>query len=109
MIGEDTLKKKGFTLIEIIVVLAILGILLTLTAPSVRESIDNNNKRDRVAHEEMINKAVRQYYSLEGKYPKEIKELKEKKFGPDIDEKKYGYKSKLNSNKEIIEVSVELK
>lgn len=99
--------KKGFTIIEIIVVLAILGILLGMTAPSVSKQISADKERDREVHEVMINKAIRQYYALEGKYPVEISKLKEKKFGPNIDNEKYIYEHQ--EGEEIKEVRVKLK
>ena len=62
-------SEKGFTLIELIVVLTVLGVLATLTIPRVigvkeraKESVDKIN-------EVIIRNALERYYAEEGKYP----------------------------------------
>lgn len=46
------MKNKGFTLVEIMAVLVIMGILLLVTVPSIFNSIDKKKKRE---HEKIIN------------------------------------------------------
>lgn len=101
------MKRKGFTLIEVIIVIAIMGILMGIVVPSVRDRVRVNKEKERASHEVMLNKALRQYYALEGKYPKiesslneeekgekVVEVLGDKKYGPDIDSSKYKYKYK---------------
>ena len=41
-----SIGKKGFTLVEIIVVMVVVGILAAITVPSLGKYIDNGKKRD---------------------------------------------------------------
>ncbi|MDR3543326.1 MAG: type II secretion system protein [Desulfosporosinus sp.] len=62
-------NKKGFTLIEMLIVLAIIGIMLSMAYPSLARSYDSSKENDRARNEYVVNKALKQYYALNGKYP----------------------------------------
>ncbi len=63
------IKKNAFTLIEILVVMAIIGILLALAVVGVRYAIlyshDQQNKQYTVQIQQVLN----EYYSLKNQYP----------------------------------------
>ncbi len=64
-----TKDKKGFTLIELVVVIAVLGVLATLVIPKVvGVKRDAEGKADS-ANERLIRNALERYYATEGKYP----------------------------------------
>ncbi|MCM8900918.1 prepilin-type N-terminal cleavage/methylation domain-containing protein [Caldicoprobacter algeriensis] len=62
-------NKKGFTLIELVVVIAILGVLALLITPNVVNRIDEAEKAVDKANLEMIQKAIEMYYIEYGEYP----------------------------------------
>lgn len=95
----------GFTLIEVMIVIAIMGIIIGISVPSVVNVVEGNKEEERVRHEQMIERALRQYYALESKYPDSLEQLKQEKFGPDLDINKYEY----IYNKESKEVRVNFK
>ncbi len=63
------MKKNGFTLIELIVVLAIIAILLGTGVPSLYSYRQRRIESERANQEYVLNKAVKQYYALTGSYP----------------------------------------
>ena len=72
------MKKSGFTLAEILISLMILGVIASLTIPSL---IQNTQKREEVVKlkkgASMINQALAMNYSLTGKYVEEYKDSSE--------------------------------
>ncbi|MGE5172624.1 MAG: type IV pilin protein [Betaproteobacteria bacterium] len=66
---------KGFTLIELMIVLSILGILITIAQPSLKQSIIR--AREAVLKEDLfqMRDAIDQYYADYGKYPSALKDL----------------------------------
>ena len=67
--GPRARSESGFTLIELIVVLAVMALLMTALIPPVLEYRVTVNERERAANESAINDAIRQCYALEGRYP----------------------------------------
>ncbi len=67
--------SKGFTLIELMIVLSILGILITIAQPSLKQSIIR--AREAVLKEDLfqMREAIDQYYADYGKYPTVLKDL----------------------------------
>lgn len=77
---DETMKNKagsqrGFTLLELMIVLAIMGILLTIAQPSLKSSIIR--AREAVLREDLfqLREAVDQYYADNDKYPSAIEDL----------------------------------
>jgi prepilin-type N-terminal cleavage/methylation domain-containing protein len=62
-------SQSGFTLIELIVVLAIMSLLLSIFVPSLMGYRRDSLERERQANADAISKAIRQCYALEGRYP----------------------------------------
>ena len=64
----------GFTLIELIVVLAIMAILFSVIIPPMLDYRATVSERERLANHSAISDAIRQCYALEGRYPPAVGE-----------------------------------
>jgi general secretion pathway protein G len=66
---------RGFTLIEVLIVMSILGILISIAAPNLRNSIIR--AREAVLRENLfeMREAIDQYYADNGKYPADLPAL----------------------------------
>lgn len=69
------LSARGFTLLEIMIVMAIMGILITIAQPSLKQSIVR--AREAVLRENLyqVRDALDQYYADNGKYPGQLTDL----------------------------------
>ena len=61
--------EPGFALVELIVALAVMAILLGVIVPKLADYRLDAVEKERQANEDAINKAIRQCYALEGRYP----------------------------------------
>lgn len=81
MINKSNVQKiqgfsnRGFTLLELMIVLAIMGVLITLAQPSLKQSIFR--AKEAVLRDDLfqIRDAIDQYYTDNGKYPGQITDL----------------------------------
>ncbi len=69
------LSNRGFTLLELMIVMAIMGILITIAQPNLKQSIVR--AREAVLREDLfqIRDALDQYYADNGKYPGQLADL----------------------------------
>jgi general secretion pathway protein G len=73
-------RRAGFTLIEILVVLAIVALLLTISLPRYFQSIDVAKERVLVENLRTTRDAIDKYFSDTGRYPESLEELTERKY-----------------------------
>jgi general secretion pathway protein G len=68
-------RSRGFTLIELMIVIAIMGVLLSIAAPNLKQAIIR--AREAVLQEDLfqIREAIDQYYADNGKYPAALSDL----------------------------------
>jgi len=68
-------RSPGFTLIELMIVMAIMGILISIAAPNLKQSIVR--AREAVLRENLfqMREAIDQYYADNGKYPSVLTDL----------------------------------
>lgn len=68
-------QRAGFTLVELLVVLAIIATLLSLAAPRYTGSVDK--AKESVLHENLatLRSAIDKYYGDTGKYPAALSDL----------------------------------
>ena len=73
-------KSRGFTLVELLVVMAIIAMLLSLAAPRYFNSLDKS--REAVLRENlaMTRQALDKYFGDNGKYPDALEDLVTKKY-----------------------------
>ena len=77
--GNLTLEaaRRGFTLVELLVVVAILGILGTIAIQNVKAHIDKANETAARATVQTVNEAVTSYYIKNKKMPGSLSQLTE--------------------------------
>ena len=73
-------KRDGFTLVELMVVMAIIALLLAIAAPRYFHGVDKS--KEVVLHENLAltRQALDKYFSDNGKYPDALDELVSKKY-----------------------------
>ena len=72
---KRTKGERGFTLIELIVVIAVLGVLATLVVPRVIGVKEDAETAAKEANMRIIINALERYYAEEGNYPEELADL----------------------------------
>ncbi len=76
IVGEKkAISQQGFTLIELMVVISIIGILVTIAEPYMKQSLIR--ARESVLKEDLyqMRDAIDQYYADSGKYPATLNDL----------------------------------
>lgn len=73
-------NRKGFTLIELMIVVTIIGILAAIAVPNYRWGLIR--AREAVLQENLytMRSAIDQYYADQGKYPDTLDEMAEKRY-----------------------------
>jgi len=95
--------NSGFTLIELVVVIAILAVLMTMIVPKVTQALNKAKKQTDEANRHIIRNALERYYIDEGNYPDNLEELAEKKYIEKIeyvDEEGHPYDYKVGADKQ---------
>jgi general secretion pathway protein G len=70
-----TRRSCGFTLIELVVVMAIIGLLLTIALPRYMHSIERGKEQVRQQNVAVMRDAIDKYYGDNGQYPETLDEL----------------------------------
>ena len=68
-------RARGFTLIELVIVLTIIALLLTIAAPRYFHSVDRSKETVLRSNLAMARDALDKYYGDNGKYPEQLATL----------------------------------
>ncbi|EHP42902.1 GSPG-related protein [Cupriavidus basilensis OR16] len=68
-------RLHGFTLIELVVVMAIIGLLLTIALPRYLRSIDRGKEQVQRQNLAVMRDAIDKYFGDNGEYPENLDEL----------------------------------
>jgi general secretion pathway protein G len=67
--------RRGFTLIELVVVLAILGLLLTIAVPKYLHTVDHGRVAVQRQNIAAVRDAIDKFHGDQGRYPESLDEL----------------------------------
>ena len=79
-VAHRTLNEKGFTFIEIMIVLVIIGILVTLAQPSFTTSVQRAREAALKENLFVMRDVIDQHYADHGEYPPSLEVLIEKRY-----------------------------
>lgn len=74
------LRRRGFTLIEMIVAMAILALLLTIAVPRYFDSLDRSKDAVLMENLKVTRDVIDKFYGDNGRYPESLDELVEKRY-----------------------------
>ena len=80
------MRKRGFTIVEMLMVIAILGVLITIITAASSTAIRQSRARRTEAMRVVLQAGISAYYTKEGEWPGALKELSDK--GPQTDDAK---------------------
>ncbi|OBY74842.1 type II secretion system protein [Acinetobacter gyllenbergii] len=86
MNGKTYLKEKGFTIVELLVVLSVIALLLSIITPRYLNKIEEGKEIALKQNLAVIRRSLDQYYSDQGTYPDQLHKLVEKRYLRDIPE-----------------------
>jgi general secretion pathway protein G len=69
------MKKDGFTLVELLVVISIIAVLLTLAVPRYFGSVEKSKEAVLRENLVLVRDSLQKYYSDKGKYPEKLEDL----------------------------------
>ena len=75
-----TLRRRGFTLIEMLVVMAIIALLLTIAAPRYFGSLDKSKDVALAENLKVLRITLDRFYADKGRFPEALEELVEYKY-----------------------------
>jgi type II secretion system protein G len=75
MTAKNVKRANGFTLIELIVVMAIIGLLVSIAAPRYFNSIERARETALVTSLRVMRQAIDQFSADRGRYPESLEEL----------------------------------
>lgn len=73
-------SRRGFTLIELVVVMAIIGLLLSLALPRYLSTIDRGKESVQRQNIAAIRDAIDKFAGDQGRYPESLQELVEQRY-----------------------------
>jgi general secretion pathway protein G len=78
--GNCAAAQRAFTLIELIVVLAIVGLLVTLAMPRYFHSVDTSRQTVLKENLRILRETIDKFYADTGRYPDSLEELVDRKY-----------------------------
>lgn len=68
-------KNKGFTLVELMIVIVILGIIAAIAIPTYTSSQEKARKNSCLQNQKIIHSAAEEYKTVNGTYPENVQKL----------------------------------
>ncbi len=72
--------RRGFTLIELVVVMAIVALLVSIAAPRYFASVENARDQSLRTSLRVMRDAIDQFYADKGRYPGSLEELRDARY-----------------------------
>jgi len=76
----DRLFQSGFTVIELLVVLAVIALLMSIASPRYMQHLDTAREITLKADLHQMRDAIGKFYTDQGRYPVDLKELVAKRY-----------------------------
>jgi general secretion pathway protein G len=78
--ARPLLGRRGFTVIELLVVLAVMALLLSVAAPRYVQHVDHARETALRHDLHAMRDAIDKFYTDQGRYPKELAELVQRRY-----------------------------